>query len=302
MATNSYDQLLADLGATFRPQREWVEGRGLYLITGHFLSGIGAGAWFFSLLFHYRPGLLLAFLAAGLGGVAHLLFLGRPERFWRMLKIRRSWISRGFVGISLFLPFSFLYLLPLFIPGIPWSSEEALSRAFLLLSVLGMLIIFVYKGNVYAASRGIPFWNSPLLPVLYIVYALRGGVALILLSLPFTGNSLNSEGAAIIELWIAVSAAVMILFYLGVMANTNVAARRSVTDLARGRVSGSFYLGTVGIGLVVPILLGAIGYLSPLSQLILAAIGFFSLVGDFFAKYTIAKAGIYMPLLPVERG
>jgi len=84
------------------------------------------------------------------------------------------------------------------------------------------------------------------------------------------------------------------------MANTNVATRQSVRDLTRGRVSGSFYLGTVLIGLVIPIVLGGLGYLSPLSQGILAAVGLFSLVGDFFAKYTIAKAGVYMPLVPVE--
>ena len=30
------DRLLADLGTTFRPQRQWVEGRGIWLIVGGF--------------------------------------------------------------------------------------------------------------------------------------------------------------------------------------------------------------------------------------------------------------------------
>jgi len=299
MAANSYEQLLVDLGSAFRPQREWVDRRGVLLISGHFLTGVGSGTWLFSLLFHYRLGLFLSFLAVALGGVAHFLFLGHPERFWRMVKVRHSWIGRGFMGMSLFIPFSFLYLLPSYVPGLPWDESGVLGRIFLVLSLLGMAILFAYKGNVYAASKGIPFWNSPLLPVLYIAYALRGGVALILLSLPFTGSTVRPEQAAVIELWIAVSAGVFILFYLGVMANSNVATRQSVRDLTRGRVSGSFYLGTVLIGLVIPILLGGLGYLSPLSQEILAAVGLFSLVGDFFAKYTIAKAGVYMPLVPV---
>ena len=34
---------------------------------------------------------------------------------------------------------------------------------------------------------------------------------------------------------------------------------------------------------------------------VLALVGGFSLLGDFFAKYTIAKAGIYLPLMPAGR-
>ena len=35
----THDRLLADLGATFRPQRRWVEGRGVLLILGMFEQG-----------------------------------------------------------------------------------------------------------------------------------------------------------------------------------------------------------------------------------------------------------------------
>jgi len=52
----AYDQLIADLGATFRPQRAWVEGRGLFLIAGHFLSSVAAGGWLFALWWDNRPG------------------------------------------------------------------------------------------------------------------------------------------------------------------------------------------------------------------------------------------------------
>ncbi|MBI4594156.1 MAG: hypothetical protein HY728_08060, partial [Candidatus Rokubacteria bacterium] len=108
--TTTYDRLLADLGATFRPQRQWVEGRGLYLIAGHFASGVGAGAWVFGAWFDYRPVLVLAIAAVALGGVFHLAFLGRPGRFWKMFRVRSSWIARGFVGMNLFLPAAVLYL------------------------------------------------------------------------------------------------------------------------------------------------------------------------------------------------
>lgn len=298
MRTDAYDRLLADLGATFRPQREWVDGRGLFLIAGHFLSGVGAGTWLFSLLFDVGPGMALAIVAVGLGGLAHLLFLGRPARFWRMVRVRTSWIGRGFLGMNLFVAGAVIYALPRFVPGTPWAAAGPLGRLGLAISLVGMAILMVYKGNVYAASVGVPFWNSPLLPVLYIAYSLRGGVALLLVLFFFDGPRVPSELAAVIELWIAVSAAVMVAFYLGVMRNANVAARRSVAELTRGRAAGPFYLGTVAAGLVVPIAAGLVGTLHPLSLALLALVGALSLIGDFFAKYTIAKAGIYVPVLP----
>lgn len=288
----TYDQLLQDLGATFRPQRHWVEGRGLWLILGHFLSGVGAGTWLFAVWFGYRPGLGLAVLAVALSGAAHLAFLGRPARFWRMVRARTSWIARGFVGLNLFLPAAVLHLL---LPG------GAVGTLFLALSVLGAAIIIVYKGNVYAASKGVPFWNSPVLPILYATYAIRGGLALLLLAVPVLGGSLQAEGIGILELWVAVSAAVMLGFYLGVMRSTSLAASRSVGELTSGRAAAVFYFGTVGVGLVVPILIGAAGFAGPLPRAVLALVGGLSLAGDFFAKYAIAKAGIYVPLMPPGR-
>ena len=252
-------------------------------------AGIGAGTWLFSLWFGYRPGLGLALAVVGLAGIFHLLFLGRPERFWKMFHPRTSWIARGFVGMNLFLLGAILYLLH---PAGAWGT------LFLAVSLLGSAILIVYKGNVYAASKGVPFWNSPVLPVLYATYAIRGGVASLLVLVPLTGTSVDGQGIGIIELWIAVSAAVMLGFYLGVMRQTTLAARRSVAELTGGRVAIPFYLGTLGAGLVVPILIGIVGLAGPLSQGLLGVVAGLSLVGDFFAKYAIAKAGIYVPLMP----
>ena len=288
----AYDRLLADLGATFRPQRQWIEGRGLWLIVGHFLSGVGAGAWLFGVWLDDGPTLLAAITAVGLAGLCHLAFLGRPARFWRMVRVGSSWIARGFVGMSLMLPAAVLYVL---------SPTGAAGGLFLALSVAGAALLVVYKGNVYAASKGVPFWNSPVLPILYATYAIRGGLALALIVMPVAGAGLQRHGLALIELWVAVSSAVTLGFYLAVMRQTNLAARRSVMELVRGRVALAFYLGTLGAGLVVPIAVGVAGFAGPLPQALLALVAALSLVGDFFAKYAIAKAGVYVPIMPAGR-
>jgi formate-dependent nitrite reductase membrane component NrfD len=288
----TYHQLLTDLGGTFRPQREWIEGQGLYLIVGHFLSGVGAGTWLFSLWFDFRPGLVISITLVGLSGIAHLAFLGRPSRFWMMFRLRTSWIARGFAGMNLFLPSAVLYLV--------YPSGSA-GKLFLAISLVGCLILIAYKGNVYAASKGVPFWNSPVVPILYATYAIRGGLACLLLAIPLVGDVQQTHDMEMIELWVAISAALMLAFYLGVMRHTNLAASRSVIELIRGRVAVPFYLGTVGAGLVVPIVITALGVAGSLSSGILAFGAGLALIGDFFAKYAIAKAGVYTPLMPPGR-
>jgi formate-dependent nitrite reductase membrane component NrfD len=298
-----YEQLVQDLRRDFRPQREWGEGRGLFLVIGHFLVGVAAGAWLFGLIFNYNPGLVAGFVLAGGGGIAHLAFLGRPERFWKMVRhVRTAWISRGFIGLSLFLAGAALYLPPLVLTNWPWAADSMLGYLGWLMAVVGMVVLIVYMGFVYTASKGIPFWNSPLHPILYMTYALRGGIAALLVTMALF--EAPSPGAkSLVTVWIAVTAVVIVLFVLeiqGALTSGNAAARRSVHEMFAGRVAVYFYGGTLLIGLVVPLALVS-GHIAPLGVGVLAAIGLFSALGDFFMKYTTIRAGIYLPLRPRQQ-
>jgi len=44
---DALDQRLQDLTLPYRPQREWIEGRGLLVVIAHFFSGVAAGVWLF---------------------------------------------------------------------------------------------------------------------------------------------------------------------------------------------------------------------------------------------------------------
>jgi formate-dependent nitrite reductase membrane component NrfD len=294
-----YERLIEDLRRDFRPQREWGEGRGVFLVIGHFLVGVASGAWLFGLVFAYRPGLVAGFLLAGAGGVAHLAFLGRPERFWKMARhFRTAWIARGFIGLTLFLIGAALYLPPLMIAGWPWGIDSSPAWLGWLMAAAGMVVLIGYMGFVYSASKGIPFWNSPLHPVLYMAYALRGGAAALLVEMALIGAPSGEAIATLMQIWIAVTAVVIVLFALelqGALAGGNAAARRSVRELLAGRIAAAFYGGTLLIGLVVPAVLAS-GQIAPLGLGVLAAIGLFSVLGDFFMKYTTIRAGIYLPL------
>jgi sulfite dehydrogenase (quinone) subunit SoeC len=294
-----YDQLIQDLRRDLRPQREWGEGRGIFMVIGHFVVGVASGTWLFALLFDSRAGLALAFALAGLGGIAHLAYLGRPERFWKMVvHVRTSWISRGFVGLSLFLAGALLYLVPLFIPAAPWGRGSVAAGVGNGMAIVGMLVLMGYMGFVYTASKAIPFWNSPLHPALYIAYALRGGIAALLLTLALGARSSASVGELLL-LWAGVTAVVIVFFLLeihGAMTSGNAAARRSVHDLFAGRVAIYFYVGTLALGLLVPAWLARTGLSDSLSLSAIAALGLASALGDFFMKYAVIRAGVYLPV------
>src|SRR5215831_14879496 len=82
--STKYERLIQDLRGDFRPQREWGEGRGVFLVVGHFLVGVAAGAWLFGLAFSYTPGLAIAFLLAEPA-------VSRTSRSWVGLSASGRW-------------------------------------------------------------------------------------------------------------------------------------------------------------------------------------------------------------------
>lgn len=293
-----YDQLIEDLRSDFRPQREWSEGRGLFLIIGHFLVGVAGGAWIFGYIFDYPPSLVCSFILAAGGGLSHLVNLGRPERFWQMMRgVRKSWVARGFWGLTLFLGGGGLLLVAYLLPGNAGASHPYLARTGEAVAWLGAVVMIGYMGFAYMVSKAIPFWNSSLHPVLYIAYALRGGAGLIFLLAPAFGmNSRLASG--LLPSWIGISSLVVALWAVeavSIASSGDEAARRSMRELFRGSLVGYLYVGVLFIGLVVPAIL--VSNVSPLQpSLTLAFIGLTSIVGDLFIKLCSVKAGIHVPI------
>ena len=294
-----YEQLIRDLRTNLRPQREWCEGRGIFLVIGHFVVGVAGGTWLFSLLYGSRLGLTLALLLGGLGGLLHLANLGHPLRAWKMgFQFRRSWTSRGFYGLNLFLLGGFLYLVPLWLPGLLWAPGSVVSGAGKVISIVGMMTIIGYMGFVYTASKAIPFWNSPLHPALYVAYALRGGIAGLLLAQAVGGQWLASQHEVLL-VWSGITAAVILLFALevhGALTSGNSAAQHSVHELFAGSVALYFYAGTLLMGLLIPAWLVWAGLSGPASAAAMTLLAIASIAGDFFMKYSTIRAGVYLPI------
>lgn len=291
-----YDQLIDDLKSEYRPQREWSEGRGFFLIIGHFLVGLAAGAWLFGLGFGDSFALVGAWLLAGLGGLAHLVNIARPERALRMMaRVRTSWVSRGFWGLVFFMTGATVYLVTLLAPAAIGGADTTIAQAAMALSIAGAVILIGYMGFVYTSSKGIPFWDSTLHPVLYMSYAARGGAAMVLLGIAF-GTGVDAE--TVMGLWLGATALAAVLWLLeiqGALTSRDDAAIRSVRDILSGRLAFAFYAGMLLVGLVLPAVLIA-GIIAPLSVAVMGTVALTSVAGDFFMKYASIKAGRYLPL------
>ncbi|MBI4333948.1 MAG: polysulfide reductase NrfD [Chloroflexi bacterium] len=282
----------------FTFEREWAERRGLLLVLAFFLGGLGGGLYLVSSYFHFYTGMVVAFFVVAIGkGGAHFLYLGRPLRFWRaFLRPQTSWISRGIMAVVGFVIFTALQLAPTvpFLSGLPWTADNAVLQV---LATASAIVLIAYTGFALGVVNAIPFWNTALMPLLFIVYSLLGGAGLALGLVAGMGGPAALLGA--LESGVRVMlliAATMLAVYLWLSYHVNPAAKFSVTQVIRGRVSPYFIGGVVVLGLVVPAVVGILSFVSSSSALIVAGAAS-ELIGGFCLRYSIMKAGVYAPIV-----
>ncbi len=275
----------------YQAQREWA-----WLIACAFFFGkVGAGTFLLSYLIGFKLGALVGLLAVGvLKTTAHLLFLGRPARFLYALRCwRTSWISRGIHGIGIFLVFGALYLSPEVVSFVP----DGLARACGVVAALAAVLVMVYDGFVMKASKGIPFWDSYLMPVLVLCYALLGGTTVTLALQVISGEATESS----LE-WLQVAMLVLNLVLIGVVVFSarvrSAAAQLATALLTRGPLGAVFLVIAVGVGIVATGALVTVSLASG-SHTALVAGAMTDLVGHFFVFFSVLRAGLHPPIRPL---
>jgi len=273
-----------------RCQREW----GWLLAIWLFLSGTASALFLYFRIFSLPP--FIAQLSLGLlllGGLVLLLEQGNPARAWRApLRVRTSWLSRGVLFVSAFVVSCFFYLAPEFLSWLPWDANSVSGQALAWIATLCALMIILYPGFFLAKNRSIPFWNTLLLPAIFVTYAALGGAATLLIGGAFLGEGLRQFGSLAAAL--LVLNFVVFAVYLLVMHRAGGPARESVRLLNRAPLSWSLRIGVVGVGMVLPLamLLGPSSLEAPAGACIL--------VGSLLLRYCLLKVGVYIPTALVE--
>jgi formate-dependent nitrite reductase membrane component NrfD len=265
------------------------------IATAFFLGGIGSGLFIISFFTHQWLGMLVGYLVVVLGkNTAHLLYLGRPERFWRAaMRPDRSWIARGIWSSGLFAISGGAYLF--FGMGASWTVMAGLSWATGGLAVVAALFITFYDGFVMNHSAAIPFWNSKLLPLVVLIYASLGGITLSLaLRELLRISDETTQFLASAELSLLVANSLLLFFYLWRMSNWVPAARETVYSLLRGRYARPFLILVVFVGIVLTLLLCLYRERTSTTWLSIP-MATCELIGDFTIMWLLLKSGLFAP-------
>jgi formate-dependent nitrite reductase membrane component NrfD len=280
----------------YTPQTEWIDGRGILFWLAFFFIELGAGMFFISSIFGNLLGELIGWLVcAVLGGGLHLLYLGHPLRFYRMvLRPQTSWISRGLLFVSGFLVLGGIHMALSF-----WATS---SLALLIVTDILAFLTIIYGGFAMNYINSIPLWNTALLPVLYVVAGFWGGAELSMAVLLGSGASFDVS-LRLEELIRALMVAFIVIFptYL-VSARYGLSAGKvSVREIVRGRWWPLFWIVVVVLGIVLPlgvVINSLVVGLEATPVLFLYGAIVFELIGDLTLRYLILKSGFYNPLVP----
>jgi len=235
-------------------------------------------------------------VCAVLGGGFHLIFLGKPSRFWRIMLSsgwQTSWISRGLIFVSLFLILGLVHM-----ALSQWANP--LTPLLIAANIFAFLTI-IYGGFAMNYVNGIPLWNTALLPILYVISGLWGGAEAVLGTALATGQT----GIGVTtEEWIRILLIGFILLipvYLMSVRYTSLTGQASVKYMVLGKWSPLFWIAVVIMGMVIPLAAVINSFITGLEATPVAFLYtaiFCGLLGDLAMRYLILRCGLYSPLIP----
>ena len=248
-----------------------------------FLLGISSGLVTLAVLLRrYRPQaggpdstLLRTTLVLGPGaillGLLILIFhLARPWTFWKLM-FNYSLTSVMSMGVMLFQAYTavlvlwlakifekeLLALLPrvgLLRTALGWLTPQQRPLETLLLALA--VLLGAYTGFLLSALKSYPLLNHPLLPALFLVSGLSSGAATALIALalrPRAGEAHFIHRIEIPLVWTEIF--LLAAFFIGLALGDEGKTRALAAALGGGFWSLWLWLGVVGIGLLLPMLL-----------------------------------------------
>ena len=227
--------------------------------------------------------------------------LEKPERFLYIL-IRpqwRSWLARGAVFL---IAFSFVaglwWVLELgvYFDWINQGQARDLRPYFLLLGFPLAVGVATYTAFLFAQAEGRDMWQSPLLPFHLLLQAFMAGSGMLLILSLLRVFDDDFVVTAVITLFFSLIIDLFLTLSgeFGVPHASEVAAK-AAHEIRYGRYKRHFWLGSILLGHVVPlVLVGAAVFL--ISNLfVVAAAGLFTLVGLYLYEYAFVMAPQEIP-------
>jgi len=241
-------------------QHDWGWLIAVYL----FLGGVGAGAYTIAaingiigdhLAMTTAVGLWIGFPAVLIGTMFLIADLGSPTKaFLSAMKPGTSWIARGTLIISTFMALSFVHLVLYRFTDVGAGVINVIAVAGIVFAVGTM----PYTGILLGASKGIPFWRTGAVPVVFVVSALVTGHFSIMFGVAqWGGADLEPLRVMALEAAVLVALEVLAILFFLQAAFRQPDARESAMRILKKRI---FVFGYILFGLAVPLVLMLAGY------------------------------------------
>ncbi len=283
-----------------KPQREW----GWLVISYLFLGGAGAGLFLVSLYLQHTWAGALGLAVLMLGTLLLLFDLGHPARFWRaFFRPQTSWISRGCFFITLMVVAGGLEIALQWggVDSFPVANGAALRLSITIIAAAAAVLVMAYTGFVLSPSPAIPFWNSAFFPVIFFGYSLLAGIDILILTSPWLpGPLVDLTGLEKAQTYLALVCLALVLSHISVMSSSALAARQSIHLLTRGKWASLFFVGVLGLGLILPVFFGLPALWTANVETVFAitfVLAVLRLFGDYLFRFLVMRVGLYDPLL-----
>jgi formate-dependent nitrite reductase membrane component NrfD len=287
-------------------QTEWRWLIAMYL----FLGGVGGGAYTIAAINSFlgkalEPstvvGLWISFPALIIGSLCLLADLGQPSKaVLAGLRPRTSWIARGFWIISIFMVVAMVHTwLALF-----GNAGEGLLKFIAVIGVIFAVGTMAYTGILLGTSKGITFWRSGAVPVVFVISAMVTGHFAIMIGLALFSGAAGSVEA--LRPMAAEAAALVVFEVLAIAFFLHSAWKHPDPRESVERVlsNTTFIIGYIIGGLVAPAVLMVVLYrfmadAAESSILFVAVLGaLLGLIGGLILRWGVLRFGA-LPTLNV---
>jgi formate-dependent nitrite reductase membrane component NrfD len=260
----------------------------MMIVWYFFLGGIAGGAYFTAAIADAfgsprdravaRVGYLLSLPLVAACGLLLIADLGVPTRFLHMMGTFKFWdpMSIGAWAVGVFGLFSFVS------SALSLSASESHAALRRKIGVVGIFFGFFlasYTG-VLLSSSALPFWqDARLMGALFLASGASTGIAAITLIMFLTGQGAG-EGWGKLKRADRYSMVIELVLLVALVVLLGAAAR----PLTSGHVAPLFWGGVVGVGLIVPLVLGLVAHRA---RALGALAAILVLIGGFALRYVV---------------
>ena len=277
------------------PKREACAMR---IAQGSDREGFDAFAPSTSYRLFFAPGYAAACGGLAVGAFMLLIDLGRASAVSLLaLNPTFTYLTFGFWALVLSIALTFGLALIWFVPSMHMHYRAV--RVATWFALAASLVVAVYTGLLLSSMPAVPFWSSPLLPVLFTLSALSCGCAIVLACARI--NDLLSVFASVARrvarfdmlALVLEAAAAAALLVMACFHPYDVAAS-AVAQLLSGSSGVLFLLGFVVVGIVVPLVLESLlVHVRAYAAIVVPIAAACVLVGGCVLRYCIVSVGAH---------